>query len=272
MKQTIKIALAQMNITWLGFQENLKKIAEYVNEAETQNADWIVFPEMALTGFCMEPEKVCLPQTSESFQNLLRITRGKKVVVMIGLAQNTKGEFTNDFLIIQNGEILCAYSKIHLFTMQDEHKYYQPGYKLKQVELDGIKVTPFICFDTRFSDMFSKMAGQGTDVFVVIASWPKEQAAQWKTLLSARAIDTQSFVVGVNRVGEGDGLCFNGDSNVFSPGGKPIAEFTSEQKLIFVEIDPSKVKKLRSQYPVLFNQHTEKIKVSNSPLRIEMIP
>ncbi len=253
-----KIALAQMDIAWLGFDKNLQKISSMIQEAETKSMDWIVFPEMSLTGFCMEPEKAAIELSSPIMNSLLNMTIGKKIAVMIGVAIRSEDAFTNDFLILRNGELLHCYSKINLFTITDEDKHYSPGDRLLSFELDDAKVTPLICFDTRFPDLFSQAAGAGTELFVIMASWPKQQASQWKTLLSARAVDTQSFVVGVNRVGSGGGLDFAGDCNIFTPGGKPIGEFSSDEKLIFFDIDPKKATSIRGQFPVLYNQHLER--------------
>lgn len=251
----MKIALCQMDIAWLDFQSNLNKIKNYIDQAENENAKILVFPEMALSGFCMEPEKACLELSNPILKELTLHTRGKQVLIFIGVAMKKGSEYTNDCLIIKNGEIITSYSKMNLFTVTNEHLHYKAGNKMLTLNYEGINYTPLICFDTRFTKPFVNGAINNTDVFVIMASWPDTQSAHWKTLLSARAMDTQAFVIGVNRIGSGDGMNFAGECMVVAPSGKPMLEYSSTEKLIVTEVDFTYSKKLREKFPVFYEQH-----------------
>jgi len=133
----------------------------------------------------------------------------------------------------------------------------------------GVTIAPFVCFDTRFPALWSLGTKQGAELFIVIASWPAAQQQQWRTLLSARAIDTQAYVIGVNRIGVGDGIEYSGDSNVFTPGGKALLPFNAEERLSYIEIDGSYVKKIRERFPVLSEQHGKQPDTSCTRLSIK---
>jgi omega-amidase len=254
-KANMKIALCQMDIAWLDTRANLNKMKNYIAEAEAQDVKLLVFPEMALSGFCMDAQAVSLQLSSPEISELAAFTREKRVLVFAGAAIRHGLAFTNECLIIRNGEILTSYAKMNLFTPSNEDKEYSPGERLLTLEYDGFRITPLICFDTRFNDPFIRGARNGTDAFVIIASWPDSQSAHWKTLLSARAMDTQSFVIGVNRVGSGGGMNFAGESMVVAPSGKPMFEYGSSEKLMIVDVDLSYSRKLRTRFPVLNDQH-----------------
>ncbi|OFY98830.1 MAG: hypothetical protein A2070_03575 [Bdellovibrionales bacterium GWC1_52_8] len=258
-----------MDIAWLDVRANLEKIEDYIDDAEDQGAKILVFPEMALTGFCMDPHAAALELGSAELKRLAAMTRGKQVMVFIGAAIKQGSRYTNECLIIRNGEVVASYAKMNLFTVTDEHKYYEPGDQMITVSYEGYQITPLICFDTRFTKPFVKGAEAGTDAFIVMASWPDTQSAQWKTLLSARAMDTQAFVIGVNRIGSGGGLSFAGECMVVAPSGKAMLEYSSDEKLIFLDVDFGYSKKLKDKFPVLAEQHLN-AKQLHTPRQIVM--
>jgi len=265
----MKIALCQMDIVWLDVQANLNKIEDTIDDAEAQGVRLLVFPEMALTGFCMQREAAALEVGSPPIKQLAAMTRGKQVMVFIGAAIKNGAKYTNECLVLRNGEIVASYAKMNLFTVTDEHRYYEPGEQMITVAYEGYQFTPLICFDTRFTKPFIKGAEAGTDAFIIMASWPDSQSAQWKTLLSARAMDTQAFVLGVNRIGSGGGMNFAGECMVVAPSGKPMLEYSSDEKLIILDVDFGYSKKLKNKFPVLSEQHTRE-KLLHTPRQIVM--
>lgn len=264
----MKIALCQMDIAWLDSAPNIAKIRHYITEAEAGGADIVVFPEMALSGFCMDAQAASVTLDGPELGEIIGETRGRRPMVMCGAAIRKGSEYNNSVLVVRNGELLDRYSKINLFTISNEDRNYVPGVKLVLLEYSGGTVAPMVCFDLRFSQLFSAAAGKGADVFVVIANWPAAQCNQWRTLLSARAVDAQAFVIGVNRVGRGDGIYYNGDSNVFTPGGKPLLEAAGCECIMFVEIDPGQARSLRKKYPALHRQHQEERSYAVDRVRI----
>ncbi|MFN8423575.1 MAG: nitrilase-related carbon-nitrogen hydrolase [Anaerolineae bacterium] len=125
-------------------------------------------------------------------------------------------------LIDPRGDEALRYHKIHPFTFGGEDAHYDGGDALPTADVDGVRVTPLICYDLRFPEPF-RAAADRTDLFVVIASWPATRAAHWSALLAARAIENQAYVLGVNRVGEGGGLAYGGGSVLHDPWGGVVA-------------------------------------------------
>jgi len=266
----MKIALSQMDIAWLDVPTNLRKIKGEIDSAEAQGARILVLPEMALTGFCMDTQSAGLELKSPEIQELASMTQGKNIIVFAGAAIKRGKYFTNDCLVLRNGEIITTYSKMNLFVVTNEDKHYAPGGKMITLEIDGVRFTPLICFDTRFNRVFNRAAESGTDAFIIMASWPDTTASQWRTLLAARAMDTQSFVIGVNRIGEGDGMKFNGDCMVVAPSGKTMFDYSSDAKLIVLDVDFSYAQKLREKFPVLAEQHEAATK-QRHPIPVETL-
>jgi predicted amidohydrolase len=119
-----------------------------------------------------------------------------------------------------------------------------------------VRVTPFVCYDLRFPEPF-RTAAADTDVYAVVANWPDERREHWRTLLRARAIENQAYVVGVNRVGDGGRLHYAGDSAAISPLGEVLAEGDDRERVLFADIDPATVARLRSRFPALDDRRPE---------------
>jgi omega-amidase len=125
-------------------------------------------------------------------------------------------------------------------------------------------VTPFVCYDLRFPEPFRTAAAE-TDLFAVVANWPELRREHWRTLLRARAIENQAYVAGVNRVGDGDGLHYAGDSTVIDPLGETLVEGDDRERVLFAEIDPGRVSWLRGRFPALGDRRPEAYRRSPGP-------
>lgn len=269
----MKIGLCQFDLAWHDCKKNIQKIGDYIEQAEQQNADLIVFPEMALSGFSMEPRSAAVKAHGEEMRDLLALTRGKRVMAVVGTAIKDGYDFYNSSLVIRNGEILTSYSKINLFAPSGEDEVYRSGETLVLVDTEEFSFVPLVCFDLRFSKVFTRAAAAlDPDAYIVIASWPAAQAEQWRTLLAARAIDTQSYVIGVNRVGSGDGIAYHGNSNIIAPSGKALLNYSHEEGLVFAEIDSGYCRKLKQKYKVLSDQHHKHFHVDTKKIKIGSIP
>jgi predicted amidohydrolase len=145
---------------------------------------------------------------------------------------------------------LALYAKIHLIGILGEDGSYDPGEQPVPFELSGIRAASFVCYDLRFPELFRAVVDE-CGLFLVIASWPSTRQAHWDILLRARAIESQSFVVGVNRVGEGGGLLFTGGSAVVDPLGQVLAEGGDKETLVTADLDLAKVEEVRSTLPFL---------------------
>ncbi|HYH49741.1 MAG TPA: nitrilase-related carbon-nitrogen hydrolase, partial [Acidimicrobiia bacterium] len=148
------------------------------------------------------------------------------------------------------GGELHHYDKIHPFTYSGEHEHYAAGTRRITVDVEGIRVTPFVCYDLRFADEFWTEA-QRTDCYVVVANWPAARRAHWQALLVARAIENQAYVVGVNRVGEGGGLAYAGDSRIIDPLGEVLAGGAGGETILLADVEPDVVTATRKRFPFL---------------------
>jgi predicted amidohydrolase len=154
----------------------------------------------------------------------------------------------------------ARYHKLHPFSLANEHAHFDAGEALHTVTIDAargpVRVTPLICYDLRFPEPFRVAAAQ-TDLFVVIANWPEARREAWRALLRARAIENQCYVLGVNRVGAGNGLSYSGDSALLSPFGEVISEAAGTEALIRGEVDAEAVREARARFGFLADRRPE---------------
>ena len=119
----------------------------------------------------------------------------------------------------------------------------------RTVEIEGVRCTLFVCYDLRFADEFWNTAAD-TDCYIVVANWPSRRRHHWTTLLQARAIENQAYVVGINRVGTGGKLDYTGDSRVFDPWGEAVSAAAAQETMLLAEVDPAIVQHARTTFPV----------------------
>lgn len=264
----MKIALASYNPVWLNPIKNIENCIQLVACAHQQSCQLVIFPEMTLTGFspqygCMEPSVLqsCLKQFSES-------ARQYNLHVVFGALSRYSSDFndlpTNDaFVISSKQEILSTYSKVHLFSPSDEHLFVQAGSKLSSFLIDDISFASSICYDLRFPEIYSALASK-VSCFINIASWPSKRIDHWYTLLKARAIENQAYMIGVNRSGEdGNGLLYDISSIAYDPLGNPVPLMQSSlfNCLSFVDIDFSFASEIRSGFDLLSNKRHDLYKL-----------
>jgi predicted amidohydrolase len=151
------------------------------------------------------------------------------------------------------------YQKIHPFSFGDENQHYRPGDRVVTWDVEGLRITPFVCYDLRFPEPF-RLAADDTDAFVVIANWPERRREHWRTLLRARAIENQAYVLGVNRVGEGGGLVYSGDSAAIDPLGRTLVEASEREAVLVADVEPGAVASWRSTFPALKDRRPEAVR------------
>ena len=150
-----------------------------------------------------------------------------------------------------SGKLVCSYRKIHPFSYSSEDKFYTGGNKAVITEINGWTVGLSICYDLRFPELFRQYAKQKVGLIIVIANWPDTRIAQWKTLLSARAIENQCYVAAVNRVGDHLKLHYNGRSSIYDPMGNEIVSLSDLEKVTSADISIENVIQVRSKFPFL---------------------
>jgi omega-amidase len=159
--------------------------------------------------------------------------------------------YYNRLLWAAPGSDVLHYDKRHLFRMAKEHNHFTPGgAQALTVEWRGFRICPLVCYDLRFPVYSRRRSGFEYDLLIYVASWPAVRRQAWRTLLKARAIENQAFVVGVNRIGQdGNGIHYSGDSVVHDYLGEPLAELADESAVTTVELDGDGLQAFRERFP-----------------------
>ena len=242
----MRIAIYQMDMEWENPLENIEKIKEAAKKAASWESKILLTPELSVSTFTKNPSKVILTDEKKTALE----ESSKDISIGAGFFDFQDGRIYNSYAIFSKGELLCKYRKIHLFSHGGENDICSPGDHLINCELENVRLSLFICYDLRFPCPFQKLA-EKTHVFVVPANWPEKRIHHWKTLLKARAVETQSFVVGINRSGKDPFFVYGGSSMVIDPWGEETISLSVEESLIFVDIDIDKLKRIRENFPVL---------------------
>lgn len=253
--ETVKVAAVQHDIAWLDREKNFSRLEPKIREAAVAGARLVVLTEMFSTGFAMGDEwasRLAEPRDGASAEFLRMVARSNGVWVAGSCPELAAGEkLPANTLVIAgpNGEV-HRYEKIHPFTYGGEDRYFRAGSGHLTVDIEGVAVSAFVCYDLRFADHFWALA-ESTDLFVVPANWPASRSAHWTTLLNARAIENQAYVVGVNRVGVGGSLTYGGGSRIIGPFGECLAEAGDSETIIYADVTHDHVVDTRERYPFL---------------------
>ncbi len=270
---SLRVALVQTDIAWHDRAANLARAEAQVRAAVAQGAGLVVFPEMFACGFTMDDFQA-EPEGGPTEAWALATAQAHDVCVIVGCPQLGAGGSTprnapgdrearasdarprNIALLARPDGSVARYAKTHLFSFSDENQHYAAGVEVVTWEIGGVRVTPLICYDLRFPEPF-RLAADDTHAFVVIASWPERRAMHWRTLLHARAIENQAWVLGVNRVGEGGGLHYRGDTSAIDPWGEVVGAVAHQPGLLVVDIDPEAVEAARAAFPPLRDRRSD---------------
>ena len=252
----MKIALTNMDIIWEDKSVNRDKCLALIKRASFCGARLLLFPEMTLTGFTMNPEvfgeKSGLDSETVSF--FLEMSKQFEMAVGFGYIEKgtMPGDAKNHFAVVDKGQLLGDYVKIHPFSYGEENKHYCGGNQLVHVNIDELTLGLFICYDLRFPEIFQAMRST-CQAMAVIANWPKNRRMHWDILLAARAVETQTDVLGVNRKGKAPGLTYEVSSQALDWNGEILS--TSKEKTSFgdecliMEMDINALQQWRQQFP-----------------------
>jgi predicted amidohydrolase len=246
----MKVALLQLDIVWENAAASHARAGRLLEEAALGGARLAVLPEMFATGFSMRPERVAEPPGGPSETFLRERARALGLSIIASIPEKSDGAARNVALVVSPKGAVTRYAKIHPFSFAGEDRQYEGGDGIVTVPIEGVRVTPFICYDLRFPEPF-RLAADGTDLYAVVSNWPERRQAHLRTLLQARAIENLAFVVGVNRAGEGDGVRYAGGSVAFSPWGEVLCEAQAEETTLFCEVDAGAVADARERFPAL---------------------
>jgi predicted amidohydrolase len=238
----MKITLVQHEIIWENPVSSMAHISSLLKNCGDET-DLMLFPEMTLSGFSMNVEKTSTSPADDDF--FAGIASGHSCTVVYGRVQDGYNCLR---AIDKSGQILADYRKIHRFAYAGEDRFYQAGAESLTFSQDGVRITPFVCYDLRFSYLFWGKAAD-TDVFIVIANWPASRSEHWETLLRARAVENQAYVIGVNRTGTDPNAAYSGGSAVISPAGKILLDCGSGEGVFTADVDISAVRETRKSFP-----------------------
>jgi predicted amidohydrolase len=254
----VKVAVVQHDIVWEDKDANFARLAPQVAAAAEAGARLVVLTETFSTGFSMRVDRTAEPEGGPSSQFLAEQAAKHDVWVCGSCFEvAAAGGAPYNTLVLAGPEGTAhRYRKIHRFAYGGEDESFSAGDRRVTVELEGLRITLFVCYDLRFADDWWA-AAPGTDAYVCVANWPEPRREHWSALLRARAIENQAYVVGCNRVGAGGGgLTYQGDSAVVDPMGQVLATASGTEALLVAEITAERVAQVRADLPFLADRAT----------------
>lgn len=253
----LTISLVQMDCRLGEPKHNFERAAYMVEEAARRGSDLVVLPELWSSAYDLEhADRHATPLESDNpndagFGEFSLMAQEFQVWLTGSLLEKREGAIYNTMALFDPaGELAGAYSKIHLFQLMDEHHHLAAGEKMQLLDMPWGKSGCAICYDLRFPELFRRYALDGARMVILPAEWPHPRRMHWRTLLRARAIENQIFVVACNRVGESKGTKFCGSSAVIDPWGQTLIEGGEEETILTVTISPADVEKVRERIPI----------------------
>ncbi len=254
MKDLLPIAIIQTSLVWENKAANLSMLA--TKAAAVKGAAIIVLPEMFNTGFSMQPDLFAEDMKGETVQWMMALAQQKKAIITGSIIIRDEQGFKNRMLWVQPDGTIHHYDKRHLFGYAGEQDHYTGGDRRVVVQVNGWRILLQVCYDLRFP-VWARQQPQDDgkpeyDVIIYTANWPERRSMAWKTLLQARAIENQAYVVGVNRVGEdGNEIYHSGDSSVFDPVGSMIYQVAHREDVHTVYLQAAELQDMRTKLPFL---------------------
>jgi predicted amidohydrolase len=247
----MKVAAVQHDIAWEDPDATRGRVAPMIAESAAEGARLIVLPEMFATGFSMQPEVIAEDEGGPTEQFLVQ-QAGEHATHLVGsIAQRGEdGRYRNNAVLARPDGSVTRYAKIHPFSFAGEHERYAAGSDFLTVDVEGLRVSVFICYDLRFADEFWALAAT-TDLYVVPANWPRPRHEHWRALLRARAIENQAYVLGVNRVGAAGDLPHHGGSALIDSLGATVFEADTTAAVLTGDVEPDTVRQTRTRFPFL---------------------
>ena len=248
----LRVALGEYDVGWEDPATSLARAEDVVARAAEAGARLVALPEMCTTGFTMDADRWAEPLDGASARRLGAIAARHDVWLVAGLAaRDHAGAFNAAAVFSPDGALAGAYRKQKLFAYGGEHGPYTPGAGPLVIDVEGVRIAPFVCYDLRFPELFRAVARE-VDAMVLVANWPAARRAHWDALSKARAIENLCYFVAVNRTGSGGKLEFDGGSVAYGPWGELLAASAdAPDGMAVVDVDPARVAEVRAQYPFL---------------------
>jgi omega-amidase len=254
-KSSLTVSLLQMDIAIGEPEANFRKLERMLSDAMLApvKPDLIVFPEMWNTGYALDRiQELADPNGERTKAMLTEFARSRRVHIVAGSIAERRGDAVTNTIYVfdREGNVTADYSKIHLFRLMDEEKHLTAGDRIGTMDIDGVEAGMMICYDIRFPELARKLALGGAKVLFVPAEWPHPRLHHWKTLLTARAIENQMFVVACNRVGRSGDTEFFGHSLVLNPWGETLVEGDESERILQATLELDSVDRVRRTIPI----------------------
>jgi len=262
----------QYDLAWEDKAANFKTVRRMLAEAGPEKDSLVALPEMFATGFSMNVDAMAEQAGGETEQFLSETAREFGIYMVAGAAvRGRDGRARNKALVFSPaGELLAFYAKMQPFVPGGEAEHYVAGEQTVTFRWGDIAVSPFVCYDLRFPEIFREAAAaHRPELFIVIASWPEKRIHHWSALLKARAIENQAYVIGVNRIGKDPFYTYTGQSQIVDPQGEIIASAGDKAVCIRGNLDLPNLRKYREGLPFLEDMRNAKqVKQSRNAVRV----
>lgn len=249
----MQIHAIQLDSAWEDKAASFSRVRFLLAKTPPAPGSLIVLPEMFATGFSCHLGLTREPLGGETEQFMKDLASRWQCAVLGGLVTpGPEGQGSNQALVMApDGTELARYTKIHPFSLGGESEVHIPGNQVFTFEWQGVKVAPLICYDLRFPELAREALKAGAELLIYIAAWPVRRIQHWVTLLQARAIENQAYVLGVNRCGQEPDFTYCGRSALADPHGVLIADAADGEKILRCEIRPDLVREWRRDFPAV---------------------
>ena len=256
----MKIYGLQIDSVWENKAANHAKVTVLLDRAKPEAGSLVVLGEMFAIGFSMNVAAIHDSESRETQDFLSRTAAERGIFLLGGVVTKDAGGLGRNESVVYSPESkeVARYCKLQPFTPAGEKDNYVAGDDVCLFRWQDFNVASFICYDLRFPEHFRAAAKRGANLITVIASWPAVRDDHWVTLLKARAIENQAYVIGVNRCGNDPKLYHSGRSSIFDPGGKLLADAGSEEGWIEADVDLAALLDYRKALPFLADIREDK--------------
>ncbi|MGN6616275.1 MAG: amidohydrolase [Ilyomonas sp.] len=250
---SLTCTLIQTPLHWENKQANISMFEEKINNLH-EKTEVVILPEMFSTGFSMKPKIFAETMQDETVSWMKRIASQKKVILTGSVMIKENGNYYNRLIwMLPNGNYGC-YDKRHLFAYGKEDEHYKPGDKRLIASVKGWKINLQVCYDLRFPVWARQSPASSNepeyDLLIYVANWPERRNVAWKTLLQARAIENQCYVIGVNRIGnDGNNIYHSGDSMVIDPLGEILYHNEHKEEAFTITLQKEWLTEVRNKFP-----------------------
>lgn len=251
----MQIACCQFDIAWEDKPANYRRVGAMARAARLAPGALLLLPEMFATGFSMNVAATAEPVDGPTVAFMSNLAKEHRVHVVGGavITDASTGRPRNEALAFgPDGRLAARYAKVYPFSPSREHEHHVAGENTSCFHWAELCVSPAVCYDLRFPELFRRAAGEGAELLPVIANWPSTRESHWVALLRARAIENQAYAAGCNRIGvDGADLHYSGHSQIIDFRGDVLTDAGGEEKIISATVDPAALREYRRSLPFL---------------------